>query len=204
MNINWILATVVSLSVCGCSAPQEVTPVPTVIPTVVPTATAIPTPTPTLTPRQQRKARAEERAEQRQIARFKREEEEAGEQRVAQFKREQEEARQQRAAPEKERVDAEQEANSLISDLDFKYVEDASEIRAMTERARKLLSDQGTDESNYLIMDAMNQIMPSRLLDDEGNNHQSYAEYVALYILNRKQGSSRIEVIRGMREFING
>ena len=193
MKIKWILGAALCLGVNGCSSPQtEVASMPTAKPTLKPTATPRPTPAPTLTPRQKRaekrrKDRAK-RAEQRRLSRVKREQEKAGQRRKADEKEIAEAAAAQRQA-----------TGDLLSSLDYKYVESSTEISNITNRAQQLLSDEGIEESTDTIMSAINEAMPRRLVDDNGTNHQVYAEYIAVYIVERKKGLSKDEIISGLR-----
>ena len=185
------------LGVSGCTqAPQqEVAIAPTAKPTAQPTATPKPKPTATPTAREKRAARAEKRRKERA--------ERAERRRLARQKEEQEQAERKRQSEEKRIAAAaaaqREESNELLSDLAFKYLESETQISAGTRKAQELLRDAGLNDSEATIMGAMNDAMPRRLLDADGVNHQSYAEYLALYIVDRKQGISKDEIVSALK-----
>lgn len=93
---------------------------------------------------------------------------------------------------------------SLISQLERKFSEGQDQMANMTIRAHQLLAEDGISESCEGIMGAINQTLSRRLLDKNGTNHQKYAEYIALYVVDRKAGLSSEEIIEGMRELTSG
>lgn len=165
-----------------------------------PTSTPKPTPTP---------SRAEKRRRERALRR------QAAREREEQREREREEARAQREAGVKDSweyklatidngyVDTDDRSvkrfRSLLNQLTSKFAEDEQEVSDMTVKARELLSDSGISESCETIMEDMNRALPNAILSDNGVNNQRYAEYVALYVTQRKSGSTREEVVNAIR-----
>lgn len=72
--------------------------------------------------------------------------------------------------------------NSLIRQLDEKYVETPERIADITVRARQLLAEEGIDVTHGDIMIEMN------LIFTQEHDNMQYAEYVALYVAQRKKG----------------
>lgn len=70
----------------------------------------------------------------------------------------------------------------------------------MTVKAHQLLGEDGISENCESIMENINQTLSRPISDENGINHQKYAEYVALYVVDRKAGLSKGEIIEGMRE----
>jgi regulator of protease activity HflC (stomatin/prohibitin superfamily) len=127
-----------------------------------------------MTPRQKRAERRaqrkKERAERRRVANEK----------TAEKKRL---ALAQRAQNESE---SDAPVRSVLEELDWKYQENASQIIAMSDKGSEILAEAGLTESRTSIMEQVNKVMDKPLLDDNGNNNQKYAEYLALYITMRK------------------
>jgi hypothetical protein len=91
---------------------------------------------------------------------------------------------------------------SLLQQLDSKFNETPERIADMSVAGRNTLRDKGISESILNIMEGMNQVLDAPLLSSTGVNKQEYADYLALYIVQRDAGRSREAVIAGLRGLV--
>ena len=197
MKKLYLIPFAIVLAGCQAQQPETLKPIapkgldkPTY---VIPKPTSTPKPTPTMTPRQKRDAR---RAERRRIAKEKREKltaerkVRAEKRRIAREEAEAQaemdakvEANKQKALAEN---DIQTTGNRLLREMDAKFVEDIPAIIKMSEKGSEILAEAGINESPSELMYQVNLTFDEPMLDDNGVNHQKYAEYLAMYISLRK------------------
>ncbi len=88
--------------------------------------------------------------------------------------------------------------NSLLTQLNDKYVEDSEQIADITVRARKILRDNGVEEKMVVLMEGMNLVFN---LDQDSLNLR-YLEVATIYVAGRKKGLDSKKSIEGISEFL--
>jgi len=86
--------------------------------------------------------------------------------------------------------------DSLLGQLDDKYVENKQQLGDMTYKAKELLEKSGIKESMIKMMEGMN------LLFNQVLENQKYAEYISAYITMREQGQTHDDAIKGLQALL--
>lgn len=87
--------------------------------------------------------------------------------------------------------------NSLLKQLDNKYVESENRISEMTLAAYQQLLDDGIKESMVNIMEGLNSVFSQK------QPNIKYAEYVSIYVVMRKSGVSHYDTIKDIKALLN-